>query len=100
MIKARNKVLVRVSELTGIPSDDILGTSRMQHITIARSLLAWALTYLLGYTTTQAGILMRRHSTTIVYLRKLLTTAIRLPMDVVLIMEDLKEFTKLWTTKK
>lgn len=94
MFAIRNKYLVRISELTGIPVDDIMGSSRLMDIVTARSLLAWSLTDLCGYTTTQAGVLIRRHYSSVIYLRKKLTTAIRLPMDVVAIMEDLKAFNK------
>lgn len=94
MIKERNKYLVRISELTGIPVDDVMGGSRLMDIVTARSLLAWSLTDLCGYTTTQAGILIRRHYSSVIYLRRKLTTAIRLPMDIVAIMENLKAYNK------
>ena len=90
MIKERNKYLVRVSELTGISTDCIMGCRRFHEIVVARAILAWVLTDLCGYTTIQAGILLRKHYSSVIYLRKKLTTAIRLPMDIVAIMEDLK----------
>lgn len=94
MIEERNKYLFRISELTGIPVDDVMGSSRLTDIVTARSLLAWVLTDLCGYTTTQAGVLIRRHYSSVIYLRRKLTTAIRLPMDLVAIMEDLKAYNK------
>ena len=94
MIRKRNKLLVRISELTGVPSDVILGRSGKTDNVTARSLLSWSLTDLCGYTTTQAGILIRRHYSSVIYLRNKLTTAIRLPMDIVAIMEDLKAYNK------
>jgi hypothetical protein len=90
MLERRNKVLVRISELTGIPSGTIMGGRRFHEIVVARAILAWVLTDLCGYTTIQAGILLRKHYSSVIYLRKKLNTAIRLPMDIVAIMEDLK----------
>lgn len=94
MIKERNKYLVRVSELTGISTGCIMGCRRFHEIVVARAILAWVLTDLCGYTTIQAGILLRKHYSSVIYLRKKLTTAIRLPMDIVAIMEDLKIYNK------
>ena len=94
MIEERNKNLVRISELTGVSGDDILGCSRLMEIVTARSLLAWVLTDLCGYTTMQAGILIRRHYTSVIYLRNKITTAMRLPMDLRLIIEDLRNYNK------
>ena len=94
MIKERNKFLVRISELTGISGDEILGARRFTEIVEARSLLAWALTDLCGYTTTQVGILIRRHYSSVIYLRRKLTTASRLPLDTLAIMGDLKLLNK------
>lgn len=86
------KYLVRIAELTGIPVDEVMCGRHTAEITDARSLLAWALTDLCGYSTTKVGILIRRHYTSVIYLRKRLTTAIRLPVPLVAIMENLKAY--------
>ena len=70
MIALRNKVLVKVSELTGVPSDDIMSANRHEDITMARRLTAWALCDLCLMSTTQAGTLLGRHYSTILTLKK------------------------------
>lgn len=67
MIARRNEYLVLVSNLTGVPADDIMGNSRCERISTARQLVMWALYVLCGYSTTQVGRLMRRNHATICY---------------------------------
>lgn len=88
------KYIVRISVLTGIPVDEIMGGRHTAEITDARSLLAWALTDLCGYSTIIVGILIRKHYSSVIYLRKRLTTVIGIPMDMVAMMEDLKLYNK------
>ena len=94
MIQERNKYLVRISELTGIPTDSIMGSRRFHDIVVARAILAWVLIDLRGYTTKQAGILLRRHYSSVIYLRSKLTTAHILPLKTAAIMEELKLYNK------
>lgn len=58
MLEERNEYLVFISNLTGIPSDDIMGRSRHYPIARARQLLAWALRTLRGYTFMSIGVMM------------------------------------------
>lgn len=67
MIVKRNEMLVLVSNLTGVPVDDIMTNKRCERISTARQLVMWALYDLCCYTTTQVGILMRRNHATITY---------------------------------
>ena len=73
MIALRNKVLVKVSELTGVPTDDIMSACRYEDVTMARRLTAWALCDLCLMSTTQTGVLLRRHYSSILFLKKQLT---------------------------
>ena len=73
MIALRNKVLVKVSELTGVPTDDIMSANRHEDTTMARRLTAWALCDLCLMSTTQTGVLLRRHYSSILFLKKQLT---------------------------
>lgn len=59
MTKARDEYLVLISNITGIPADDILGRSRLRKVVEARHLLMWALHSLCGYTSTMG----RDHAT-------------------------------------
>ena len=67
MLVKRNEFLVLVSNLTGVPVDDIMTNNRCGRISMARQLVMWALYELCSYTTTQVGILMRRNHATITY---------------------------------
>lgn len=67
MIEGRNKWLVRVSEVTGVAVDDIMGNQQTDSISQARHLTMWALVTLCGYSHTQTGVLMRRHHTSVTY---------------------------------
>lgn len=67
MLTKRNKCVMMVSNLTGIPVDDIMSTKRYEAISTARQLVMWALCDLCGYTHTQVGVMMRRDHTTITY---------------------------------
>ena len=49
MIEGRNKWLVRVSEVTGVAVDDIMGNQQTDSISQARHLTMWALVTLCGY---------------------------------------------------
>lgn len=65
MFAKRNRMLVLVCRLTGVPADDIMSRCRRQDIATARQLVMWALVTLCGYTHTQTGILMRRNHATV-----------------------------------
>ena len=67
MFAKRNEYMVLVSNLTGVPVDDIMGGHRCENISTARHLTMWALVTLCGYSHTQTGILMRRNHATITY---------------------------------
>lgn len=67
MTKARDEYLVLISNITGIPADDILGRSRLRKVVEARHLLMWALHSLCGYTSTMVGVLTRRDHATVTY---------------------------------
>ena len=67
MIEGRNKWLVRVSEVTGVAVDDIMGHRRDENVSTARQLVMWALCELCGYSHTQVGVLMRRNHATVTY---------------------------------
>ena len=67
MFAKRNEYMVLVSNLTGVPVDDIMGGHRCGEIATARQLVMWALVTLCGYSHTQTGILMRRNHATITY---------------------------------
>lgn len=67
MYKTRDEYLVLVSQMTNVPTDDIVGRSRLRKNVIARHLLMWALTHLCGYSTTVVGQLMHRDHCTVVY---------------------------------
>lgn len=67
MLANRNELMFHVSNLTGVPVDDIMGNDRNTTTSTARQLVMWALVYLCGYTHTETGILMRRNHATIAY---------------------------------
>jgi chromosomal replication initiation ATPase DnaA len=62
-----NEYLVLVSNLTGVPVDDIMSNQQTDSISQARHLTMWALVTLCGYSHTQTGALMRRHNTSVAY---------------------------------
>ena len=67
MLDDRNRYLMVISNLTDVPSDAILGKSRLTDIVSARHLLMWALTFLCGYSTTAVGIMLHRDHASVVY---------------------------------
>lgn len=67
MINTRNKLLVFVSNLTGVPADDIMSTKRHEQISTARQLVMWAMFEIYCFTQTQVGILMQRDHSTVTY---------------------------------
>ena len=67
MYQDRNDYVVFISNLTGIPVDDILGRSRIECVCIARHLLAYALVQLCGYSSLAAGNLMNRNYATVLH---------------------------------
>ena len=67
MLADRNEYLSLISNLTGISSDVIMSTCRVDSVCIARFLLCWALVQLCGYSTTTVGTLLRRNHTTVWY---------------------------------
>ena len=66
MLDDRNRYLMVISNLTDVPSDAILGKSRLTDIVTARHLLMWALTFLCGYSTTAVGIMLHRDHASVV----------------------------------
>lgn len=70
MLDNRNRYLTVISRLTDVPSDAILGKSRLTDIVTARHLLMWALTFLCGYSTTAVGIMLHRDHASVVYGRR------------------------------
>lgn len=62
-----NEYLVLVSNLTGVPVDDIMSNQQTDSISQARHLTMWALVTQCGYSHTQTGVLMRRHNTSVTY---------------------------------
>ena len=74
MIEKRNEYMVLVSNLTGVPVDDIMGGHRCENISTARQLVMWALYELYGYTTIDIGKLIHRHHTTVTYAVKSVNT--------------------------
>lgn len=67
MIEHRNQTLVLISELTGVDGDAILGTSRKAQVVTARNLAIWVLCHYYGVTTTNTGVLMHKHWTSVVH---------------------------------
>lgn len=67
IIEKRNKALVLVSELTGIGTEDIMGTSRKDPIVLARHLVMWVMCNQFGITTINTGLLMHRNSSSVVH---------------------------------
>ena len=67
MLENRNKYMVLVSNLTGVPVDDIMSNQQTDSISQARHLTMWALVTQCGYSHTQTGVLMRRHNTSVTY---------------------------------
>lgn len=67
MLSKRNEFMVLVSNLTGVPVDDMAGRRRCGDISTARQLVMWALVVLCGYTHTEVGRLMRRNHATVTY---------------------------------
>ncbi|MBR5640439.1 MAG: hypothetical protein IKW83_12080 [Muribaculaceae bacterium] len=65
MLTDRNEYLLFISNITGIASDVIMSTSRVDTVCCARYLLSWALVELCGYSTTTVGKLMRRNHATV-----------------------------------
>lgn len=74
MIERRNEYLVVLTDVTGIPMDDIMGKKRNDDISMVRQLLMWALYELHGYTTIDIGKLIHRHHTTVTYAVKSVNT--------------------------
>ena len=72
MLTDRNEYLLFISNLTGISSDVIMSTSRVDSVCCARHLLSYALVELCGYSTLAVGKLMRRNHATISYGRNLI----------------------------
>lgn len=72
MIEERNRWLVQVSELTGIPTDDILSKSHKGNIVQARALLIWVLVTLRGFSHTQTARVIGCDHTTITYHNKMM----------------------------
>ena len=66
MLDDRNRYLMVISNLTDVPSDAILGKSRLTDIVTARHLLMWALTFRCGYSTTAVGIMLHRDHASVV----------------------------------
>lgn len=75
-IEKANRCLLRVSNYTGVQVDDIVGSSRRRDINEARALLAWVLHSKLGYTTFEAGAIVRRKHATITHHVQLLNTTL------------------------
>lgn len=67
MIERRNKVLVAVSNLTGVPVDDIMGAGQSDRVVIARYLTMWVLHDIYRFTMMNIGTLMHRHYSTVIY---------------------------------
>lgn len=67
MLEMRNEYMMEISNLTGVPVDEIMGRKRCLNVSTARQLTMWALVTLCGYTDTEVGILMRRNHTTVSY---------------------------------
>ena len=71
MLETRNEYLVLISQMTGVPADDIMSRKRTERVTTARHLLIWVLTSLCGYTTLETAVLLGRSHSTIVYGREI-----------------------------
>ena len=67
MLEERDEWLGLVSELTGIDQSDIMGTSRVYEVTMARHLLCWALHSLRGYSYPLTGMLLGKNHATITH---------------------------------
>lgn len=67
MYDDRDAYVVFISNLTGVPVDDILGRSRVECVCISRHLLAYALVQLCGYSSLAAGNLMHRNYATVLH---------------------------------
>lgn len=67
IIEKRNKALVLVSELTGIGTEEIMGTCRKDPIVLARHLVMWTMCNQFGITTINTGLLMHRNSSSVVH---------------------------------
>ena len=65
--RVRNEYCTLISNLTGIPVDDIMGNSHKPDIALARFVLMWALQQLCGYSSILCGRLMSRHHATCLY---------------------------------
>lgn len=66
MLITTTEYCVLISNMTGAPVDDILGTPRKKEVSEARHLLMWTLVTVLGYTPTATGILLHRHRSTVI----------------------------------
>ena len=81
MYDDRDAYVVFISNLTGLPVDEILGRSRIECVCIARHLLAYALVHLCGYSSLAAGNLMRRNYATVLHSCYLIRDKNIIPFD-------------------
>lgn len=102
MLETRNEYLVLISNLTGVPADDIMSRKRTERITTARHLLMWVLTSLCGYTTLKTAVLLGRNYSMIVYGREIFVGGGRCKIpnpETLKIAEKLKKYHKNKNTK-
>ena len=89
MLQQRNKALVMVSNLTGVPVDDIMSPARTDKVAMARHLVVWVLVTILDYSPTIVAVLLRLHRTSVIYGRqKILRMGRKLPS------KEVEEFKK------